>query len=229
MEAHLVAPSSNGHNAHARSNGAFASSISSTFSTNVKKRKRMIPDHVLSTSSLVSSSSTPCTTASTSATTKNSNRHQGSPLKRKRGGAARNSKHLPTQPGSSPIYSPQLQRPECEEDDSNEKQKESESSRSKRHLLQSRRLKSEPRANNAAASSTPRRTSSAHSVPSLHQLMSRFEDQYKEIGQRFTEMGAILTQMKTAIEDNRERSEKEIRRELLDDIQRNILESMPKR
>jgi len=225
MEAHLIAPSSNGHNGHVISNGASASSSkSSASSTNVKKRKKMIPDHVLSTSSLVSSSNAPRTTASTSATTKNTNRHQHSPLKKKRG-----RRHLPTQQGSSPIHLPPLQQPECEEVDNNEEQKESASSRSKCHLLQSNELTGEQRAKNAVVSLTPRRISSARSVPSLQQLMSRFEDRYKEMGQRYTEMGAILTQMKTAIEDNRERSEQEIRRELLDDIQRNILESMPKR
>jgi len=59
--------------------------------------------------------------------------------------------------------------------------------------------------------------------------MSQFEDRYKEMGQRYAEMGELLAQMKSTIEVNRERSEKEIRRELLDEIQRNILESIPKR
>jgi hypothetical protein len=220
MEAHLIAPSPTGHNGYVISNGASASSIKSSAPfTNVKKRKKMIPDHVLSTSSLVSSSATPCSTASTSATTKNSNCHQHSPLKKKRG-----RRHLSTQQGSSPIHSSP-----CEEEDSNEEQKESASSRSKRHLLQSNELTGEQRVTNAVASLTPKRISSARSVPSLRQLISRFEDRYKEMGQRYTEMGVILTQIKTAIEDNRERSEQKIRRELLDEIQRNFLESMPKR
>ena len=59
--------------------------------------------------------------------------------------------------------------------------------------------------------------------------MTRFEAQYNEMGKRYTEMGELLTQMKTAVEENRERSEQEIRRELLDEIQRNILQSIPKR
>ena len=82
-----------------------------------------------------------------------------------------------------------------------------------------------PRTDNLAQ----RRVSSSHSVPSLHMLMSQFEDRYKEMGQRYAEMGELLAQMKSTIEVNRERSEKEIRRELLDEIQRNILESIPKR
>jgi len=49
------------------------------------------------------------------------------------------------------------------------------------------------------------------------------------MGQRYTEMGTILTQMKTAIADNRQQSEQEIRRELLDEIQTNILDSIPKK
>ena len=97
----------------------------------------------------------------------------------------------------------------------------------KRHHLQSSSLRGGSRADNVASSLTQRGMS--RSVPSLHHLMSRFEDQYKEVGKRYAEMGTILTQMKTAIEEKREQSEQEIRRELLDEIQRNILESMPKR
>lgn len=99
------------------------------------------------------------------------------------------------------------------------------SSTSKRRSVPSSLSRVRPRTDNLAQ----RRVSSSHSVPSLHMLMSQFEDRYKEMGQRYAEMGELLAQMKSTIEVNRERSEKEIRRELLDEIQRNILESIPKR
>ena len=65
--------------------------------------------------------------------------------------------------------------------------------------------------------------------PSLQELMSRFEDQYNEMGQRYTEMGTILAQMKTTLAVTRERSEQEIRRELLDEVQKSLIESLPKK
>jgi len=231
MEAHLVAPSSNGRNVHAASNGTSATSPStSSLTTNVKKRKKIIPDHVLSISSLVSSSSFAlCSTASPSAITQNSNLHHDSAAKRKRGRPPKNSKCLPIQQRSSSILSPPLKQPEFVENGNNEEQKESISSKSKHHHLQSSKLRGESRADDAATSLTLRRISPSSSVPSLYKLMSRFEDQYKEMGQRYADMGVILTQMKTAMEEKREQSEQEIRRELLDEIQNNILESMPKR
>ena len=91
-----------------------------------------------------------------------------------------------------------MQQPECEEVDNNEEQKESASSRSKCHLLQSNELTGEQRAKNAVVSLTPRRSSSARSVPSLQQLMSRFEDRYKEMGQRYTEMGLDFSDFEAA-------------------------------
>jgi hypothetical protein len=212
MEAHLADSLSQGHSGHATSNGAFASTSTGAYSTNVKKRKKMIPDHVPSTTSLVSSS----THSSSASSSANSKSHQDPPLKRKRGRPPKNIKHQSTQHQSS-------RQPEGEEDDSNhEEQKESTTSRSKRHHGS--------RYDNAAADlSLPPRRVSSRSVPSLHQLMSRFEDQYREMGQRYAEMGTLLTQMKTAMEDNREQSEQEIRRELIDEIQKNIFDSMPKR
>lgn len=232
METHLIDPSSNGHNAHATSNGASASSSTSTntSSTIVKKRKKVVPEHVLSTSSLMHASSGPCTTASTTANAKNSNGHQDPSVKKKRGRPSKNSKHPPLQQRSSSIIlSPTSQQPKSEDNDYKDEEKEYLSPPLKRHNLQSNSLRGGSRVDNVASSLTQRGISSSPSVPSLHHLMSRFEDQYKEMGKRYAEMGTILTYMKTAIEERREQSEQEIRRELLDEIQRNILESMPKR
>lgn len=224
METHLIDPLSNGPNIHATDNGKATSST-----TNVKKRKKMVPDHVLTTSSL-SASSLLSSTISTSAMAQNSNRHQDTPVKRKRGRPSKNSKIVSIQQRSSSVLPSPLQQPESEEqNNSNEVKKELMPSKSKRHQLQSNKLRANLRADNAPRSLPLRGTSSSSSAPSLHQLMSRFEDKYNEMGKRYAEMGTILTQMKIAMEENREQSEQEIRRELLDEIQRNILENMPKR
>lgn len=206
MEDHLVTPSASGHNGHTTS-----STISSA-----KKRKKMAPDHVLSTSSFVSHS-THASTASTLAITKNSNQLPDPPVKRKRGRPSKNSKQQLTQQTSS------LMQPQC----SMNEEKEPESSRSKRHHLH--RVRGGSRPDNSDSCLISRRVSSSLSSPSLHELMSRFEVQYKEMGQRYAEMGTLLAQMKFAIDDRRTPSEQEIRKELLEEIQRNILESMPKR
>ena len=227
MEDHLINSSPNGHNGHATSHSTSASCTSTSASSSAKKRKKMIPDDVLSTSSLVPSSSAQRNILS-SDITKNSNQHQETPLKRKRGRPRKDSKHEPIQPRSSSTRSAALQ-PEYEENESIDDQTESASSRSKRHQLYLRRSRGGSKTDTSDSSLVPKRVSSSRTTPSLSELMSRFEDQYKEMGKRYAEMGTLLSQMKTAIEDNRERSEQEIRRELLDEIQRNILESMPKR
>jgi hypothetical protein len=66
------------------------------------------------------------------------------------------------------------------------------------------------------------------STLSLQRLISRFEEQYNEIGKRYQEMGSILQQIKeTAI--GMERTEEEIRADLLEEVQRSILKSLPRK
>ncbi|KAG7346705.1 hypothetical protein IV203_005774 [Nitzschia inconspicua] len=67
------------------------------------------------------------------------------------------------------------------------------------------------------------------STRTMQQLISRFEEQYEEMGQRYHEMGNILEQMKEAAASSRERTEEEIRADLLEEVQRNILKSLPKK
>lgn len=205
MEVHLVAPSSNGY---ATSNGASTRSIGATSISsyaNTKKRKKTTPDHVFSSSSSASLSA-----KSAPDIAENSGHLQDPPVKRKRGRPPKNSKQQQIQQKSSSI------QPQCTGNDSIDEGRETGSSRSKRYHLQSNKVKRGINADNGDSSS-------------LHELMSRFEDQYNEMGQRYAEMGTLLAQMKTAIYDRRTQSEQEIRRELLEEVQRSILNNMPKR
>ena len=53
------------------------------------------------------------------------------------------------------------------------------------------------------------------------------------MGQRYNEMGVILTQMKTSIAATnivtRTKSEQDIRKEVIDEISKGVLNSIPKR
>lgn len=66
------------------------------------------------------------------------------------------------------------------------------------------------------------------STQSMQQLISRFEEQYTEMGKRYHEMGDVLQQMKE-VASGRERTEEEIRAELLEEVQRNILNSFQRK
>lgn len=229
MESHLVPPLTNGHSSvHTASNGISSTGSDHSPQTVVKKRKK-IPDHVLSISSVAScSSSGQNISESTAAMTQNSNDNFDPPLKKKRGRPTKNSKH-PTmqQRSSSTAIVSQTDQPESESIDSTEEQKERASLKSKSHQLQSSRMRgvsSVVKADNPTSSSRSMSTG-----PSVQQLMARFEDKYNEMGKRYKEMGKIVTQMKVAIEENRDRSEQEIRRELLDEVHKNIIQSFPKR
>jgi hypothetical protein len=69
----------------------------------------------------------------------------------------------------------------------------------------------------SAAATTPNLT--------LQQLVTRFEEKYEEMGQQYTEMGNLLAQMKTALEEGREKTEQQIRSEVLEEVQK----CMPKK
>ena len=224
MEENLVTPvSTNCHKSQTASNNITAGTCSSlgTALSNGKKRKKTTPDNVLSTSSSASYTTT-CTAALNLPITKNSIQLSDLPLKRKRGRPPKSTKHQPIRQISS------IQQL-CAESDTVDEGNEPVSSRPKRSHFQSKEMRGGSRIDGSASPLMSRQVSSSRSIPSLHQLISRFEAQYEEMGQRYAEMGTLLAEMKNAIDDRRTQSEQEIRRELLDEIQRNILESMPKR
>jgi hypothetical protein len=92
----------------------------------------------------------------------------------------------------------------------------------------------DPTPSQVSASGKPRRTSKSDEAKgktgtTLQQLISRFEDQYEEMGHRYREMGNILKDMKMAIVRGRERTEEEIRMDLLSEVQKSIMKSLPKK
>ncbi len=216
MEAHLVTPASNGHKSHATKHVASGMSTSTTLS-NAKKRKKMISDNAPSISSPASLSPNH-SSSSMLPITQNHHQHSDPPLKQKRG----------RPPKSILKQSIQLQRSESDSFDDVE---EFEQPRSKRKSLQSKRTRGVLKSDFSTLPSIVRPVASPPSVASssLCQLISRFQVQYEEMGRRYAEMGSLLAEMKKSIEEERTPSEQEIRRELLDEIQQSILESMPKR
>lgn len=85
-----------------------------------------------------------------------------------------------------------------------------------------------------AGASRLRRSNSSSSNGSkrsltLNQLVSKFEDQYLEMGERYKEMGETLAQLKVKVDENRDKTEQEIRNELLQEVQKTIMSSFPKK
>jgi hypothetical protein len=74
-----------------------------------------------------------------------------------------------------------------------------------------------------------RRSTNNGKIQTLSQLVARFEDQYNQMGARYQEMGETLTALKSKIDDNRDTTEKEIRNELLQEVQKTIMSSFPKK
>jgi hypothetical protein len=74
-----------------------------------------------------------------------------------------------------------------------------------------------------------RQSPSAGSEPTLRQLLFRFEEQYEEMGERYREMGCILRQMRSAVANGRERTEEEIRKDVLHEVQKTIMNSFSKK
>mmetsp|Transcript_11427 Transcript_11427/g.32899 ORF Transcript_11427/g.32899 Transcript_11427/m.32899 type:complete len:544 (+) Transcript_11427:201-1832(+) len=215
MESHLGDPSLPSHNGHV------AAAMATTVTANTaigKKRKMPTPDAVFSTSSTISSSAfcQSSTPEKKSNRTFNSSQSNDKPaIKRKRGRPSRSLKHPVVQPQQSCFseaaateVSPPFHQSGFENKEGNIDEESTSLSVSSRHI---------------------RHSQSSGTSPSLRELMSRFESQYNEMGQRYAEMGTILAQMKMAVRDKRQRSEEEIRRELLDEVQNSILESLPKK
>lgn len=215
MEAHLITPASNGHKSHTANNSAPRIS-NSTAPSNTKKRKKTISDNTSSNS--YSGFVSPNYSSSSTLPIKQDHHQQSdSPVKRKRGRPPKSILKQPLQHHS--------------ESDSVEEVENFGQSKPKRKNLQSKMTRGDLRADDSAPSSIARRLSSSPSVSSssLSQLISRFQLQYEEMGRRYAEMGSLLAEMKNTIEESRTPSEQEIRRELLDEIQRSIFDRMPKR
>jgi hypothetical protein len=60
---------------------------------------------------------------------------------------------------------------------------------------------------------------------SLAALVARFEEQYQEMGETYEQMGETLAELKSKVEENRESTEREIRSELLKEVQQTIMSS----
>ena len=64
---------------------------------------------------------------------------------------------------------------------------------------------------------------------SLSVLVARFEEQYTQMGEMYRQMGETLADVKAKINENRESTEQEIRSELLQEVQKTIMSSFPKK
>lgn len=251
MESHLVDPSSIGSGYNGYATAAASTPVAAT-PTSSKKRKLPTPDAVFSASPAVplSTSASSSGSSSTTSGTKsksaahNSNHHHNyhghdTPVvKRKRGRPPKNAmQQITQQQRSLASATPVEASPAFQSKEENTEEESMSSSASSRHNRdsQSSRTKGGNVNGNVAGATTASMPCAPHGVslrrpdPSLQELMSRFEDQYNEMGRRYTEMGTLLAQMKNALAVNRERSEQEVRRELLDEVQKSLLESLPKR
>lgn len=65
--------------------------------------------------------------------------------------------------------------------------------------------------------------------PTFQQLMTQFEERYEEMGEKYNAMGKLLAQMKSAVEERREKTEQQIRDEVLEEVQKCIFRSIPKK
>jgi hypothetical protein len=66
-------------------------------------------------------------------------------------------------------------------------------------------------------------------MASLSVLVARFEEQYTQMGEKYRQMGETLADVKAKINENRESTEQEIRSELLQEVQKTIMSSFPKK
>lgn len=63
----------------------------------------------------------------------------------------------------------------------------------------------------------------------LSALVAQFEGQYTQMGEMYRQMGETLADVKAKINENRESTEQEIRAELLQEVQKTIMSSFPKK
>lgn len=66
-------------------------------------------------------------------------------------------------------------------------------------------------------------------MAALSVLVARFEEQYTQMGEMYRQMGETLADVKGKINANRESTEQEIRSELLQEVQKTIMSSFPKK
>ena len=241
MEYHLAEAATSSHYGQI---SAAAGTHTTAAATNRKKRKMPIPDGVGSTHTTASGSNSSSGTKSKGAHRFNHRRqysHDTSVGKRKRGKSSNDLDHVlmnerklrsssrVTQVEPNPSYrQPKNEKKGARSDEDNKFR--SASSRQNRH---SQPDKTKGATNitdgtDSVVSQAPQKVSGG-SAPSIQELISRFEKQHSEMGQQYAEMGLLLAQMKTALAENRQQTEQEIRRELLDEVQMSILRSLPKK
>jgi hypothetical protein len=80
-------------------------------------------------------------------------------------------------------------------------------------------------ASHARASSSRSSKTGKTDSSSLGALVARFEEQYQEMGKNYEQMGETLAELKSKVEENRESTEREIRSELLKEVQQTIMSS----
>ncbi len=66
-------------------------------------------------------------------------------------------------------------------------------------------------------------------APSLSNLITKFEEQYHVMGEIYQQVGQTLHALKSKIQENRTTTEEEIRNELLQEVQDNLLKSFGKK
>jgi hypothetical protein len=83
----------------------------------------------------------------------------------------------------------------------------------------------------ASSSTRVKRSKNGKKQPmvALSVLVSRFEEQYTQMGEMYRQMGETLADVKAKINENRESTEQEIRSELLQEVQKTIMSSFPKK
>jgi hypothetical protein len=80
-----------------------------------------------------------------------------------------------------------------------------------------------------ASVARPRRSLSNGNKSTLSAIVARFEQQHREMGEMYRQMGETLAALKSKIEESRESTEREIRSELLQEVQKTIMSSFPKK
>lgn len=80
-----------------------------------------------------------------------------------------------------------------------------------------------------AATTRGRRSANSNgNKSSLESIVARFEQQHREMGEMYRQMGETLAELKSKIEESRESTEREIRSELLQEVQKTIMSSFQK-
>ena len=80
----------------------------------------------------------------------------------------------------------------------------------------------------SSATRSRRSANSNGNKSSLEAIVARFEQQHREMGEMYRQMGETLAELKSRIEERRESTVREIRSELLQEVQKTIMSSFQK-